>query len=69
MKVLYRPEDLTVIAELFEGDKYFKPDNVSVYEGTLVDFYNENPEYVKIEEYIEEYIEEPIEEDSDFIID
>ena len=65
MKVLYRPADLTVITEVFEGEKYFKPDDVEVYEGTLDNFYLENPEYVKIEEYIEE----PIEEDIDFVID
>ena len=58
MKVLYKQEDLTVIAEVFEGDKYFKPDNVEVYEGTLDNFYLENPEYIKVEEYIEEPIEE-----------
>lgn len=65
MKVLYRQEDLTVIAEVFEDEKYFKPDDVSVYEGTLVDFYNENPEYIKIEQYVEESIEE----DTDFVGD
>ena len=65
MKVLYRPEDLTVIVEVFEGEKYFKPDDVEVYEGTLDNFYLENPEYIKVEEYIEE----PIEEDTDFVID
>ena len=69
MKVLYRQEDLTVITEVFEGEKYFKPDDVEVYEGTLVDFYLENPEYIKVEEYVEEPIEEDTEEYTDFVID
>lgn len=44
--VLYREEDKRVIAEVFEGQNYEIPEDVSVYEGTLQEFLTENTEYV-----------------------
>ena len=45
MKVLYRKSDKTIIAEVKPSEKYHIPDNVSVFNGTLDDFCNENKDY------------------------
>lgn len=56
--VLYIEESKTIIGEVFVGDSFSVPDDVSVYIGTLNAFLEANPEYIKIEEYIEKPIEE-----------
>lgn len=45
--VLFNPYGRLIITEVFEGEKYYLPldNSVEVYEGTLVDFQSEFPEY------------------------
>lgn len=43
--VLYRKSDKTIIAEVFEGEQYFRPDDVTRYNGTLEEFLIEYPDY------------------------
>ena len=43
--VLYRKETKTIIAEVYEGQQYFIPSDVAIYNGTLEDFRSENPDY------------------------
>lgn len=43
--VLYRKETKTIIAEVFEGEQYFIPDEVTSFSGTLEDFLAINPDY------------------------
>lgn len=43
--VLYREIEKVIIAEVFEGEQYFIPEDVSIYEGTLEEFKAENPDY------------------------
>lgn len=46
--ILYKSAKTEIVAEVFAGEKYYLPtagDVVDVYEGTLSDFLNENPEY------------------------
>lgn len=47
--VLYRPIDLAIIAEVYEGEKYHIPTDgsVIVYIGTLEQFLTDFPEYNK----------------------
>lgn len=42
---LYNKEAKKVIAEVFEGEQYFRPDTVTRYNGTLADFLTANPDY------------------------
>lgn len=43
--VLYRENEKLIIAEVYEGEQYFIPSDVTVYNGTLEDFLIEYPEY------------------------
>ena len=52
--VLFRIETKTIIAEVFEGEQYFIPSDVTVYNGTLEDFLIEYPDYEFETEIIEE---------------
>ena len=45
MKVLYRKEDKTIIAEVKPTERYHIPTNVSVFNGNLKQFRNENKDY------------------------
>ena len=52
--VLYLIETKTIIAEVFEGEQYFIPDDVTIFSGTLEDFISEYPDYEFENEIIEE---------------
>lgn len=52
--VLYRESSKTIIAEVYEGEQYFIPSDVTVYNGTLEDFKDEYPDYEFEPEKIEE---------------
>ena len=43
--VLYRKATKTIIAEVYEGEQYWRPSDVTRYNGTLDEFIAENPEY------------------------
>ena len=43
--VLYRESSKTIIAEVYEGEQYFIPIDVTCYNGTLEDFLIEYPDY------------------------
>ena len=43
--VLYRKADTQVITEVFEGEQYWRPNDVTRYNGTLQEFLIERPEY------------------------
>lgn len=42
---LYRENEKLIIAEVYEGQQYFIPSDVAVYNGTLEDFRSEYPDY------------------------
>ena len=48
--VLYNPEEKRIISEVYEGQQYFRPENVKRYNGDLQEFIIENPEYTFNEE-------------------
>lgn len=39
--VLYRESNKTIIAEVYEGEQYFIPSDITIYNGTLEDFISE----------------------------
>ena len=43
--VLYRKSNKTIIAEVYAGEQYFRPTDVTRYNGTLEEFITENPDY------------------------
>ena len=47
--VLYRESNKTIIAEVYEGEQYFIPDDVMIFSGTLGDFLSINPDYKHLE--------------------
>lgn len=47
---LYRPEDVSIIGEVYAGEQYYVGIGVEVYVGTLENFLTEHPEYNTTEE-------------------
>lgn len=52
--VLYRSEDLSIIGEVYVGERYFIGNGVEVYIGTLEQFLIDNPQYNEENEFTDD---------------